>query len=345
MPRGPRPTIERGRRRPQFRLDARRLLAGAPRARRRPSRERCRTPSTPTCSTRAPRTSTSTAASACSPRRSATASATTVRITTVESDARATEHAAENLADWVGARAVTARVDRFLRELAADAGSGGASAARATPRSCSTRRAPAPAGQVVDALAELAPAPARLRRLRSRRARPRRRAPRERGYELTALRRVRPVPEHAPRRGGRPTADARIVSTAPRSTGGIAVIGTKRHSDGAVRTRRDRRRPRVGAARTAGPRAATPGYEVVAETAATSHDLLEALGGRDVRRGRARPLARRRLDGDRERASAVQATGAAVLVHSIADRVAARARGARRRSGGRHPQVVADVAP
>lgn len=41
-----------------------------------------------------------------------------VRITSVESDARATEHAAENLADWVGASAVTSRVDRFVRGLA-----------------------------------------------------------------------------------------------------------------------------------------------------------------------------------------------------------------------------------
>jgi tRNA/tmRNA/rRNA uracil-C5-methylase (TrmA/RlmC/RlmD family) len=43
------------------------------------------------------------------------------RVTSVESDARATEHAGENLAEWVGARAVTARVDRFVRQLAADA--------------------------------------------------------------------------------------------------------------------------------------------------------------------------------------------------------------------------------
>jgi len=41
-----------------------------------------------------------------------------VRITTVESDARATEHAAENLAEWVGATAVTARVERWVRGLA-----------------------------------------------------------------------------------------------------------------------------------------------------------------------------------------------------------------------------------
>lgn len=39
------------------------------------------------------------------------------RITTVESDARATEHAGQNLAEWVGARAETGRVDRWLAQL------------------------------------------------------------------------------------------------------------------------------------------------------------------------------------------------------------------------------------
>jgi tRNA/tmRNA/rRNA uracil-C5-methylase (TrmA/RlmC/RlmD family) len=48
----------------------------------------------------------------------------TVRITTVGADTRATEHAGANLSDWVGARAVTARVDRFLEELAAGATAG-----------------------------------------------------------------------------------------------------------------------------------------------------------------------------------------------------------------------------
>lgn len=43
------------------------------------------------------------------------------RVTSVESDPRATEHAGENLAEWVGARAVTARVDRFVRDLSAEA--------------------------------------------------------------------------------------------------------------------------------------------------------------------------------------------------------------------------------
>jgi tRNA/tmRNA/rRNA uracil-C5-methylase (TrmA/RlmC/RlmD family) len=42
----------------------------------------------------------------------------TVRITSVESDARATEHAAENLADWLGASVVTARVEHWVRSLA-----------------------------------------------------------------------------------------------------------------------------------------------------------------------------------------------------------------------------------
>lgn len=43
------------------------------------------------------------------------------RVISVESDARATEHAGENLAEWIGARAETARVDRFVTALAADA--------------------------------------------------------------------------------------------------------------------------------------------------------------------------------------------------------------------------------
>lgn len=45
-----------------------------------------------------------------------------VRITSVESDARATDFAAENLAEWVGASARTDRVDRFLERTARDAG-------------------------------------------------------------------------------------------------------------------------------------------------------------------------------------------------------------------------------
>lgn len=46
----------------------------------------------------------------------------TVRITSVESNAQATDFAAENLAEWVGARAETDRVDRFLQRIAREAG-------------------------------------------------------------------------------------------------------------------------------------------------------------------------------------------------------------------------------
>ena len=45
------------------------------------------------------------------------------RITTVESDAAATDFAASNLAEWLGARAETGRVERWMAALAASAGS------------------------------------------------------------------------------------------------------------------------------------------------------------------------------------------------------------------------------
>ena len=43
------------------------------------------------------------------------------RITSVESDPKATDFAAENLSEWLGARAETGRVERWIRELAASA--------------------------------------------------------------------------------------------------------------------------------------------------------------------------------------------------------------------------------
>ncbi len=47
-----------------------------------------------------------------------------LRITSVESDPAATEYAAANLSEWVGARAETGRVERWVRALAASASAG-----------------------------------------------------------------------------------------------------------------------------------------------------------------------------------------------------------------------------
>lgn len=80
----------------------------------------------------------------------------TTRITTVEAEARATLHAGENLADWIGAQAVTARVDRYLGELVAISGA----AERARLRDATVVLDPPRAGAgraVVDRLVELAP--------------------------------------------------------------------------------------------------------------------------------------------------------------------------------------------
>ncbi len=46
------------------------------------------------------------------------------RITSVESDERATDHASENLAEWLGASAESGRVDRWLRALESSASAG-----------------------------------------------------------------------------------------------------------------------------------------------------------------------------------------------------------------------------
>lgn len=80
----------------------------------------------------------------------------TVRITTVESDARATDHAAENLAEWIGAVAVTARVEQWVRSLA-DASAG----ERARLRAATVVLDPPRAGAgraVLEALAAVGPA-------------------------------------------------------------------------------------------------------------------------------------------------------------------------------------------
>lgn len=80
----------------------------------------------------------------------------TLRITSVESSEAATDDAAENLADWVGAAAVTDRVERYVGRLAADA----SAAERARLRAAAVVLDPPRSGagrEVVDAIASLAP--------------------------------------------------------------------------------------------------------------------------------------------------------------------------------------------
>ncbi|PJJ71196.1 tRNA/tmRNA/rRNA uracil-C5-methylase (TrmA/RlmC/RlmD family) [Diaminobutyricimonas aerilata] len=81
----------------------------------------------------------------------------TVRITSVEGDALATDHAAENLAEWVGANAVTGRVERWLAAYVRDA----SAIERARLRAATVVLDPPRSGagkQVVAALGDAAPA-------------------------------------------------------------------------------------------------------------------------------------------------------------------------------------------
>ena len=80
-----------------------------------------------------------------------------VRITTVESDARATDYAAENLTEFAGAVAVTARVDRYLSRLLSLATEAERSRLRAGTVVLDPPRAGA-GTEVVDALTVLDPA-------------------------------------------------------------------------------------------------------------------------------------------------------------------------------------------
>ncbi|MFE4948554.1 class I SAM-dependent RNA methyltransferase [Leifsonia sp. NPDC056665] len=81
----------------------------------------------------------------------------TLRITSVEADEAATDDAAENLAEWVGASAVTARVERFVTGLAAEA----TAAERARLRAATVVLDPPRSGagrEVVEAVAAMRPA-------------------------------------------------------------------------------------------------------------------------------------------------------------------------------------------
>ncbi|MES2092817.1 MAG: TRAM domain-containing protein [Actinomycetota bacterium] len=80
-----------------------------------------------------------------------------VRITTVESDLLATDHAAENLSEWVGASAATARVDNYLRRIRATGSPGERSRLAAGTVILDPPRAGAGKG-VVDELITLGPA-------------------------------------------------------------------------------------------------------------------------------------------------------------------------------------------
>ncbi|TFD44209.1 class I SAM-dependent RNA methyltransferase [Cryobacterium sp. TMT2-10] len=79
-----------------------------------------------------------------------------LRITSVESDAQATDFAAENLAEWVGASVQTSRVDRFLSGLVRDS----SAAERARQNAATVILDPPRAGagkEIIDQLGALGP--------------------------------------------------------------------------------------------------------------------------------------------------------------------------------------------
>jgi tRNA/tmRNA/rRNA uracil-C5-methylase (TrmA/RlmC/RlmD family) len=78
-------------------------------------------------------------------------------VTSVEADGRATDHAAENLAEWLGAQAETGRVDRWLASLERSASPAERARLRAATVVLDPPRAGAGRG-VMDALGRLSPA-------------------------------------------------------------------------------------------------------------------------------------------------------------------------------------------
>ncbi len=81
----------------------------------------------------------------------------TTRVTSVELDEEATEFASDNLAEWVGARAITSRVDHFLTDLVTTATAVDRSRLNAATVVLDPPRSGA-GGGVIDVLGELAPA-------------------------------------------------------------------------------------------------------------------------------------------------------------------------------------------
>ncbi|WP_186329353.1 class I SAM-dependent RNA methyltransferase [Agrococcus jejuensis] len=78
------------------------------------------------------------------------------RMMSVESDEVATDHASENLAEWLGALAITAKVDRFLRDALQDASAAERDRLRAATVVLDPPRAGA-GGETIASLVELAP--------------------------------------------------------------------------------------------------------------------------------------------------------------------------------------------
>jgi DNA-binding NarL/FixJ family response regulator len=144
------------------------------------------------------------------------------RVTSVEADARATEHAGANLAEWVGARAETARTDRFLARLVAQASAAERARLAHGVVLLDPPRARRAGGRRTGRRAD--PGIRRLRRVRPGRPRARPRdVPRAR-LRGRAHRRLRPLPALAPRGGRRRAARDRRRRSLGSGVSSVALI-------------------------------------------------------------------------------------------------------------------------